>query len=139
MCYALERTIYTRRIGTFQPSNPWSSAFCVPPVRPYSVHTVHDDAGQVVTCLNYLPAQIHVMTVLQLMYVQVIEQFRLIKTMRFSVLFSGFLFFPLSLWCCFPTRAITSSFLRFLYHTRRRSTDDGQVISSSQRPLPNKI
>jgi len=52
------------------------------------------------------------------------------------------LFFFLSfLWRCGPTRAIASSFLRFLDHTQRRTTvgRTGRVISSSQRPLADNI
>ena len=42
------------------------------------------------------------------------------------------------LWRCDPTRVMALSFLRFLDHTQRRTTDSsGQVISSSQRPLPD--
>jgi len=44
------------------------------------------------------------------------------------------------LWRCGPTRAMASSFFRFLDHTQRRITvgrySSGRVISSSQRPLP---
>jgi len=50
-----------------------------------------------------------------------------------------YIFFPL--WHCGPMRAMTSSFLRFLGHTQRRTTVDrmfsGRMISSSQRPLPD--
>jgi len=42
-------------------------------------------------------------------------------------------FFP-RLWRCGPTRAMASSFLRFLDHTQRRITV-GRTSSPSQRPL----
>ena len=46
-------------------------------------------------------------------------------------------FFP---WRCGPTRAMASSFLRFLDHTQTHHSlqdSSGRVISSSQRPLPD--
>ena len=48
--------------------------------------------------------------------------------------------FLFCLWRCGPTRAMTSSFLRFLDYTQRRITvgrTPGRVISASQRPLPD--
>jgi len=51
--------------------------------------------------------------------------------------FFSFSFFPL--WRCGPTRAMASSFLRFLAHTQRRITVARTPLdaSASQRSLPD--